>query len=75
MKNDISTDIAVAAIGSKATYVGAGGSVAGWALSSQFGVLAGVVLGIVGLAVNWYFRNRADKREDAEHRARMRDLE
>lgn len=75
MKQDITTDSAIAAFGSKATYTGAGSTVVGWFFSSEFGVVAGIVIGVIGLAINWYFRNRADKREHAEHLARMRKLQ
>ena len=68
-------DATLAAAGSKATLVGAGASVASWLTSSEFGVLAGLVLGIAGLLVNWFFRRRSDKREQAYHDARMRNLE
>lgn len=64
-------DGALAALGSKATYGGAGASFAGWLLSSEFAVLAGLVLGVAGFLVNWYYRHKADKRGMAEHAAKM----
>ena len=75
----------VAAVSSKVTYTGAGATVASWILSSEFGVLAGLFLGVAGLLVNWYFKRRQDRREQdfqrrqdereqAEHLARMRKL-
>lgn len=67
-------DVSIAALGSKATYAGAGASVAGWLFSSEFGVLAGIVLGVAGLLVNIYFRRLQDRREQREHEARMRKL-
>lgn len=69
-----SFDAAMAATGSKMTYAGAGTSVTGWALSSEVGVLAGIIIGVVGLAVNTYFRWKEDRRRQVEHEARMRDL-
>lgn len=68
-------DVTLAAVGSKATYTGAGASLVGWLMSSEFGVLAGIVLGVVGLLVNLYFKRRQDAREQREHEARMRKLE
>ncbi|CAN7536502.1 holin [Variovorax sp. LjRoot130] len=72
----------VAAAGSKVTYTGAGASVASWLLSSEFGVAAGLLLGIAGLLVNIYFKRQEnlrqqarDEREKEEHQARMRRLE
>jgi hypothetical protein len=64
-------DATLAAVGSKATYTGAGTSVLGWWASSEAGVIIGIVLGIIGLALNWYFRRREDYRQEAEHQARM----
>ena len=62
---------AMAALGSKVTYGGVGASVAGWMLSSEFAALAGLVLGLAGFALNWYYRHKADKRAQAEHFAKM----
>lgn len=67
-------DVTLAALGSKATFAGAGASFLGWFFSSQFSVLAGVVIGALGLLLNFYFRRRQDAREQQEHEARMRKL-
>jgi len=64
-------EASLAAAGSKATYTGASTSVVAWFLSSEFGVLFGILLGVAGLAVNWFYRHRQDKREQAEHEKRM----
>lgn len=64
-------DTVLAASGAKATQVGATTSVVSWMLSSQFGVLVGIVVGLVGLSVNWYYRHKQDRREQREHEARM----
>lgn len=66
-------DATMAALGSKATYTGASTSIVGWFLSSQFGVLAGILIGIAGLCINWYYRHKQDKREEAEHKRRMKE--
>ena len=68
-------DATLSAVGSKATYTGAGTSLVGWMASSEFGVIAGIVLGVVGLLVNLYFKRKQDAREQREHEARMRKLE
>lgn len=65
-------DATIAAAASKATYAGASGSIVAWFLSSEFGMLAGIVIGLVGLAVNWYYKHKEDKRRQAEHDRRMR---
>jgi hypothetical protein len=65
-------DATMAAVGSKATYTGASASVLGWVISSEFGVLFGIFIGTAGLAINWYYRHKEDKRQQAEHDRRMR---
>ncbi|MBC7604207.1 MAG: hypothetical protein H7255_16310 [Ramlibacter sp.] len=67
-------EAAVAAAGSKITYTGAGTTLLAWLASSQFGVLFGIALGVIGLLVNLYFKYRTDKREHAEHVLRMRKM-
>lgn len=61
----------MAAAGSKATYTGAGASVMGWVLSSEFGVFIGLMLGLGGFGINWYYKHKEDKRQQAEHDRRM----
>lgn len=72
----------LAATGSKATYTGAGMTIGGWFLSSEFAAVLGIFIGLAGLAVNWYYRHKLTmieiqlKREQAdrertEHAARM----
>jgi hypothetical protein len=64
-------DATLASVGSKATYTGATTSVLGWVLSSEFGILLGVTLGIGGFIVNWYYKFKQDRREQLEHERRM----
>jgi len=64
-------EAAMAAFGSKVTYTGASTSLLAWVLSSQFGVLIGVLIGVSGLCVNWYYKHKQDRREEAEHKKRM----
>jgi len=67
-------DAAISAVGSKATYTGAGLSAFGWLTSSEAGVVIGILLGVIGLVVNLYFKHREDKRQQQEHEARMRAM-
>ena len=64
-------DATMATLGSKATYTGATTSVLGWIMSSEFGVLIGIVLGVGGFLVNWYYKYKPDKREQELHDQRM----
>lgn len=61
----------LAAAGSKATYTGAGMTISGWLLSSEFAVLVGIFIGVGGFLVNWYYKHKEDKRQQLEHERRM----
>lgn len=61
----------MATAGSKATYTGASTSAVAWMLSSEFGILFGILLGLAGFIVNLYYKHKQDKREQAEHERRM----
>lgn len=63
---------AIMAAGSKATYSGAGMTVGGWFLSSEFAVLAGLLLGVAGFCINWYYKHKRERREALEHEERMK---
>lgn len=62
------------AVANKLTFGGSVGTLLGWVTSSQFGVLLGMVIGVSGLAMNWYFKSRHDKRAQASHKAYMETL-
>ena len=70
-ENQATVEAAIAAAGSKATYGGASTTVVSWLLSSEFGMLMGILIGLGGLCVNWYYRHKQDKRDQAEHEKRM----
>lgn len=71
MSESATSAATAAAVSSKVTYSGAGTSVIGYLASSEFAVLAGVVIALGGFCINWYYRHREDKRAQDEHRARM----
>lgn len=78
LRTDLATgalDSTIAAGASKTTYAGAGISVGGWLVSSEAAVLVGMAIGLAGLIVNWYYRARDDRRAQAEHEARMRQIQ
>ena len=64
-------DATMAAVGSKATYGGASTSVVSWFLSSEFGVLMGILIGLTGLLVNWYYKHKEDRRRQQIHDRKM----
>jgi hypothetical protein len=75
-------DATVASVSSKATYTGGGMMISGWFLSSEFAVLVGMLIGVGGFFVNWYYKHKLTKveirlkeeqaqREREAHAARM----
>lgn len=75
MSNEQTTaDVVGAALGSKTTYAGAGVTIGSWFLSNEFFGLVGVIIGMVGLFTNLYFRRKQDTREQHEYEARMRAM-
>lgn len=58
-------DAAVAGAASKATWTGSAVTVLSTFTSSDFGLWAGVAIGVAGLVVNWYFKRKSDLREAA----------
>jgi hypothetical protein len=75
MNPEQATDAVIAAIAHKTAQGGALATVVGWAASSQGTAFIGIVIGLIGLGVQFYYRRKQDKREEAEHQARMGLLE
>lgn len=71
MMKEQTVEATISAAASKATYTGAGTSVMGWVLSSEFTILIGLLVAVGGFFVNWYYRHKEDKRQQAEHDRRM----
>lgn len=78
-------EIVGASVAGKTAYAGAGATVASWLVSSEAGIVLGVLVGVLGLIANFvfqkrrdrreqHFRERQDAREQREHDARMRAL-
>ena len=67
-------DATMAALGTKATYTGAGVTGLGWFLSSEFFGLVGMLIGVVGLCITWYYKQRADVRHAKEHEIRVQKM-
>lgn len=63
-----------ASISSKMTMAGAAAGFFGWAAQINWIGLSGVLIAIAGLATNYYFQHRRDRREAAESNARIAAL-
>ena len=68
------TDASIAAAASKSTYTGAGLTITGWLVSSEAAILVGMVVGILGLCINFIFRLREDRRQERLHQERIKKL-
>lgn len=83
MSNNI--EPVLAATGTKATYGGTATIFGGWWFSNEFAILVGMIVGVLGLAVQWYYRRKItlaeikmreaqNEREQQEHDLRMVEL-
>lgn len=64
---------AIASVASKVTYTSAGSIGFGWLLSSEAAVLFGIIGVVAGNFVNWWFKRKADKREEEIHRLKVHE--
>lgn len=72
--HDGMVDVIGAAIASKVTQAGAFAGVFGWLAQINWIGVSGVLIALAGLATNYYFQHRRDKREQAESVARIQAL-
>lgn len=70
----MSTEATIATVANKVTYAGGTTAVVGGMSANEWAALGGLVVAIVGLAVQWYYKRKADKRDAELHEARLRDL-
>ncbi len=67
-------EITGAAIGQKITLGAGGATVFGWFVGVDWLAFLGVLIALLGLAINFYFSWQRNAREKAEHEMRMRKL-
>jgi hypothetical protein len=54
------------------TYIGGGiSAISGIVTSQEFGIIFGMLVGIAGLSLNYYFKKREDMRSQAEERRKQ----
>lgn len=74
MKIETTIESAQAAgIASKTTLAGSGVAGLGWLTSSAFFGWFGVIIALLGLGVNYYFRRKEHEFRRQEHELRLRD--
>jgi hypothetical protein len=49
-------------------------TISGGVMLSEVAVIVGMVMGVLGLLLNWYYRAKDDRRAVIEHERRMKDL-
>lgn len=64
----------ISAGANKLTVVGSAGAVVGGIAQSDIGMWSGIFIGLAGLAVNWYFKRKSDRRNQAAYEAYMSKL-
>lgn len=68
-------DAVMAAIGKNMAVTGGGTSVLLWGLDAgALAAIGGLIVAVVGLCIQFYYKRRSDKREGEYHTARMRGL-
>lgn len=71
---DQAAEATIATIANKAAYAGGGTAFIGGMAANEIAAYGGLAVAAVGLAVQWYFNRKRDRRETAEHEERMRAL-
>lgn len=73
MKNaDVAGEIA--AVASKATYTAGAGTIIFGMTAEEFGIVAGVIIGLAGLFINFYFSYKKHKLEAALAKEKINEL-
>lgn len=62
----------VATAANKVTGAGSATTIVSWIIGSDFGVWTGIAIGLVGLAINFYYRRKSDLRAIEAHEIYMR---
>jgi hypothetical protein len=73
MMSDIQETIGstVHAVASKVTGSGSAITVVSWYVNFDWGLWLGLLIGLAGLVVNWYFKRQENQRMQEEHDAKM----
>jgi len=71
---DSATEATIAAFASKVTYAGGTTAAVGGLTANELAAIGGLIVAVVGLAVQWYYKRKADRREAELHAERLRGL-
>jgi hypothetical protein len=67
-------DHAIAAIANKASVAGGGIALWGGMTASDLAAIGGLLIAGIGLCVQWYYKRKGDRRDEALHQAEMDKL-
>jgi cbb3-type cytochrome oxidase subunit 3 len=65
-------EVAASTVATKSMYAGGGVTVFGWVFQVSAATAIGLIITILGFLVNFYFQFRRNRREELEHKARMK---
>lgn len=68
---DAASAASIASIAYKFGWGGTATFLISWVVSSEFGVLIGVLLGLGGFLVTWYYKHKENKRQQELHEIRV----
>jgi hypothetical protein len=65
------TEATVASVANKVTYGAAGTAFWGGMTANEFAAYGGVLIAVIGLIVQWYYKRKESRMRSEEHGARM----
>lgn len=71
---DSAAEATVAAIANKVTYAGSGTAVVFGLTANEIAAVGGLIVAILGVIVQWFYKRKSDRRESELHAARLKDL-
>lgn len=68
------TEAAVAAVAHKVTQAGGAAAVIGWLTVNDIVAIGGLLVAVVGVMIQFYYKRKADRRDAELHAAQMAEL-
>ena len=68
MNHDTTPELIIAAAASKSTWAGVVSMFFGWLVSSNAAIVVGMLVGVAGLLINWYYKHKNYKLRAAAER-------
>ena len=68
---DQAAEATIAAVANKVSYSGAGAAVIGGLTANDIAAFGGLLIAVIGVVIQFYYKRKADRRDTEEHSARM----